>query len=143
MLTTLDGGLIAALVDKLEVVALAAVLIGGLDNLAVGYVLGAEDAIFVVGQTGEDLIGFAVAQTYESDPFLLIVLEAHHVGFEFHRAFHLMVGLMDQFDRLLLLGRDGFEHIVARAVAIHRASLATGLPGFHIELAHEFRYVGL
>ncbi len=44
-----------------------------------GYRFGAEDAVFVVGETGEDLVGRTVDKTDECDPFLLVVLEADDV----------------------------------------------------------------
>ena len=45
-----------------------------------GHGLGAEYAVVVIGQTGEYLVGAAVEQAYEGDPFFFVVLEADHVG---------------------------------------------------------------
>ena len=76
----LDSGLVATLVFKLEVIAMAAVLIGLLDYLATGDGLGQHDTFLVVLQTGENLVGIAVEQSYKSHPLLAVVLEAHHVA---------------------------------------------------------------
>ena len=87
---TFHGGLVSAFVFKLEVVALRAVFsVDMLDDAAFGDRFRQDDALFVVLQSGEDLIGSSVEQSDESHPFLLVVLEAHHVAFKhFWAAFH-------------------------------------------------------
>ena len=79
----LDSSLVAALVFKLEVIAMAAVLVGLLDYLATSDGLGQNDTFLIVLQTGENLVGIAVEQSYKSHPLLAVVLEAHHVAHEF------------------------------------------------------------
>ncbi len=47
-----------------------------------------EDTILVIGQTGENLIRTAVHQSDKGNPFLLVVLESHHVGFKLVRSLY-------------------------------------------------------
>ena len=72
---SLHGSLVSALVLELEVVALATLLVSGLDNAATGHTLGQDDTLFIVLQTGEDFVGITVEQTYEGHPLLFVVLE--------------------------------------------------------------------
>ena len=124
----LDGGLVAALVHKLEVVAFGAVGVHSLDNLAVVDRLGAEDTIFIIGQTGKDFIGAIVHQTHKRNPLLLVVLEADHIGFKFDGALDYIgmdfAGSNRSGFRFLLLDRH--EHTRTAAVAIYCAALTAG-----------------
>ena len=99
--------------------------------------LGQHDALLVVGQTGEDLIGATVEQAHEGDPFLAVVLKLHHVGVKLCRAggddlrgSHLGLSFL-----LLVLGGD--EYAGARSVAIDGAALATRAPSLDVELIYE------
>ena len=135
----LDSSLVATLVFKLEVIAMAAVLVGLLDYLATGDGLGQHDTFLIVLQTGEDFIGIAVEQSYKSHPLLAVVLEAHHVAHEFLGAglgdsrtlagrchgFCLMTLLL-----LLVLLAYRHHHTRTAAVAINGTTLASGAPGF-------------
>ncbi len=137
----LDSGFEATLVDELEVVALHAILVDGLDNLALGHRLGAEDALVVVGNTGEDFIRTIVDESDEGNPLLLVVLEADHVGIKFDGAFEdvLHIGhVVTLFGFLLLLVvvRERNEHAGARAVAVDGAALAAAAPSRHVQFAH-------
>ena len=123
-----------------------AVLVGLLYYLALCHGLGQHDTLLVVLQSGEYLIGIAVEQAHKGHPFLLVVLEAHHVALQFLRP-HLhhfrMFARTHRFAlrllRLLLfvLVRHGNHHSRAASVAIDGASLAARTPRFHIELVHE------
>ena len=80
---TLNRRLVSALVLELEVVAALSVRFNLLYNLALRHGLRQGDALLIVLQTGEYLVRIAVEQTHESHPFLLVVLEAHHVTLKF------------------------------------------------------------
>ena len=82
---TLDGGLVATFVLKLEVVAACTVIVHLLDNLATGDGLRQYDTLIVILKTREDLIGIAVEQSDEGHPFLFVVLETHDVTLQFLR----------------------------------------------------------
>ena len=84
---SLDGGLVAALVLKLEVVAALAVLVNVLDNLSLGDCLRKHDTLFIILQAGEYLVGIAIEQSDECHPLLLVVLESHNVAVEDMRAY--------------------------------------------------------
>ncbi len=92
----LDGNLIAATVLKLKVVALRAVGVHLLDDLALRDRLRQEDTLLVVLQTSEYLVGIAVKQSDERHPLVLVVLEAHDVALQRLRT-HL--GHVRPFDR--------------------------------------------
>ena len=144
---TLNRRLVSALVLELEVVAALSVRLNLLYNLALRHGLRQGDALLVVLQTGENLVRIAVEQTHESYPFLLVVLEAHHVALQFLRShlhnvvqrFHrhirstllLLVGL------LLVLLRHGDHHSRTASVAIDGAALASRTPSLYVELVHE------
>ena len=62
---------------------MCAVLVCLLYDLAFSDRLGQRYALFVVLQTSEDLVRITMEQTDERHPFLLVVLEAHHVTLKF------------------------------------------------------------
>ena len=144
----LNRGLVSALVLKLEVVAALARLVHVLDNLTLGDCLGQYDTLVVVLKTGEDLVGITVEQSHECHPFLLVVLEAHHVAVEHLRANLCHLGTLARHlgsvlhvgcSRILLLIflRHGDHHTAAASVAIDGASLASRAPCLDIEAIDE------
>ena len=98
-------------------------------------------------QTGEYLVRIAVEQTHESHPFLLVVLEAHHVALQFLRSHlhnvvqrfhrHIRSTLLLLVDLLLVLLRHGDHHSRTASVAIDGAALASRTPSLYVELVHE------
>ena len=99
-----------------------------------GNALRAENAVVIIGETGEYLIRLTVDQTDECNPLLLVVLEAHDIGFKFDRAFHHMgIVNLDFLSRLFLLFLNRDKHTGTRPVAIDSTSLAAGAPCLHIE----------
>ena len=114
------------------------------DNLTFRYRLRQQDTLLVVCQTGENLIRHAVFQSDKRNPFVLVVLEAHHVAFQFSRAHtHLVleayaVLLLFLVFLLLLFLLHAFQHPHAAAVAIHGASLAPAAPCLFVELPYQF-----
>lgn len=134
---SLDGGFEASLVDELEVVALVAVLIDGFDDFALCDRLGTEDALFVVGDTGEDFVGSSVDESNECDPFLFVVLESHHVGVKLDGSLEDMsfggdVGRLLLRFVLFLVVAERDEYASPRAVAIYGAPLASTAPSLYI-----------
>ena len=135
------GGLVSALVLKLEVVALGAVIVHLFDNLTLGHRLGQQDAFLVVLQTGEYLVGIAVQQSYEGHPLVLVVLESYHVALQFLRTdlryFGVLAGSLHLCLHIVVLGgvfilalllfflRHADHHARAASVAIDGTPLAT------------------
>ena len=72
---TFNGGFETTLVDELEVVAFHAVFIDSLDDFSFVHRLRAEDALIVIGDTSENLVGTVVDQSDKRNPFFLVVLE--------------------------------------------------------------------
>ena len=147
---SLDGGLVAALVLELEVVALGAIGIHLLDNLSLRHALGQQYALLVVLQAGEYLVGIAVEQSDEGHPLLLVVLEAYHVALQRlrthlghlrvlagrHGAGRLHVVVL-HLGLLLVVLRDGHHHAGSRTVAVDGATLAARTPGLDIQPVHQ------
>ena len=72
----------------------------------------AEDAILVIGQTGEYFIRTAVrVETYKCNPLLFVVLETDHVSLKLDGAFYGMVRIVNQGFGLLFL--HSLKHIVS------------------------------
>ena len=136
---TLHGGLVSALVLKLEVVALRAVGVDFFNDASLRHRLGEHDALVVVLQAREDFVRLAVEQTHECHPLVLIVLEAYHVAFQHVGAAfrHLRRAAFGQFGLLVLLLHAN-HHARARTVAVDGAALAARLPRLHVEAVHEF-----
>ena len=139
-----DRGLVAALVLKLKVVAVSAVGIGLLDDLAVSDRLGEHDAFLVLLQTGKDLVGITVEETNEVHPFLAVVLKAHHVAVEFLGAHFLYHGTRDLLGLCLLLLLlllvflgDADHHARTASVAIDGAAFAAASPCLNVELVDQ------
>ena len=82
-----DGHLVASFVLKLEVVALVAVFIHVLDDMACRDVLGQYDALIVIQHTGEDFVGMSVEQADEGHPLLLVVLKTNDISFQDTRTY--------------------------------------------------------
>ena len=141
----LDGCLIPALVLKLEVVTVLPVLIGLLDNLALCHSLGQHNALLVVLKAGENLVRISIEQAHESHPFLLVVLETHHVALQLLGPnlghFGLLAGRGVLRQRrpvgLLVFFRHGYHHARAASVAVDGATLAPRPPCFHIQAVDE------
>ena len=150
---SLHGGLIATLVLKLEVVALRAVGILLLDNLSLGHRLRQYDTFVIILQTSEYLIGIAVEQSHEGHPFLLVVLEAHHVALQCLwtnlRHFGMLAGhglflvivivnvSVSVIALLFLLFVHLDHHTRARAVTINCAALTATSPSFHVQAIYQ------
>ena len=81
-----DGRFEAAGVDKLEIISVVAVFFWHLDNLPFCHGFGQGDTHLIIRQTGEDLVRTTVLQSHEGNPFIFLVLEAHHVAFQFYRS---------------------------------------------------------
>ena len=111
---SLDSRLVAALVLELEVIALGAVLVHLLDNLALGNGLGQHDTLLVVLQTCEYLIRIAIQQSNESHPLVFIVLEAHYVALQHLgtdlRHLRMLAGGIGLLLHVIVLG--GVSHLV-------------------------------
>src|SRR5574344_1073643 len=75
----LDSSLVATTIDKGEVIAFTAVTIDMLDDVTFGYSLWKGYAIFIVEHSCEYFIGIAIKKSYESHPFLFLVLKFHHI----------------------------------------------------------------
>ena len=80
-----DRHLVTTLIFELEVVMLLTVLIITLDNTTFRHVLWQHDTLFVIGKTGKDFIRATIQQTDKRDPLLTVVLELHHISFQFAR----------------------------------------------------------
>ena len=79
---TLNGGLVATLVFKLEVVTLCAVRARHLDDASLRNGLRQGDALVIILQTSEDFIRMAVEQTDKGYPLFLVVLETHDIALQ-------------------------------------------------------------
>ena len=147
---SLDGCLIATFVLKLEVVALGAIRIHLLDDLTFRHRLRQQDAFLVVLQTGEYLVGITMQQTHKGHPFLLIILETHHIALQHLRAHlgHLRLLARWVVNRgrhlialvvflLLVFLRHTDHHARAAAVAIDGAALTARAPCLHIEAVYK------
>ena len=141
---TLNGGLVATLVLKLEVVAALARFIHVLDNLTLNNGLGQYDTLFVVLQSGEYLVGITIEQSHECHPLLLVVLEANDITVEHLRAHLRHLGtLARNLSSTLHVGGSSFlllvllrhrDHYTASAtIAIDSTSLASRAPCLDIE----------
>ena len=64
---------------------LLAVLVIALDNATLRNVLRQHDTFIVIGKTGKDFVRATIQQTDKCNPLLTVVLEFHHVGFQFAR----------------------------------------------------------
>ena len=82
---TFDRHLVTPLILELEVVMLLAVLVIALDNATLRNVLRQHDTFIVIGKTGKDFVRATIQQTDKCNPLLTVVLEFHHVGFQFAR----------------------------------------------------------
>ena len=142
---SLDSGLVATFVLKLEVVAALSVLVCLLDYLSLGDCLWKHDAFLVVLQTCEDFIRIALKKTYEGHPLLLVVLETHHIAVEnlgsyfchLWRATRTCCGLVFLLVLFLVFFRHCDHDSAAAAVAVDGATLASGAPCLHIEFVDE------
>ena len=134
---SLHGGLVAALVLKLEVVTLGAVGIHLLDDFSFGHRLGQHDAFLVVLQTREYFVRIALQQAHKGHPLLFVVLETHHVALQHLRAHFGHLGMLvggGLYRRghvvafvlglLLVFLRNGNHYARAAAVAIDGTALA-------------------
>ena len=84
---------------------------------------------------------------HESNPFLVVVLETHHITLQFLRAWRCRV-LMDvvgatafllwSFFLLFLFLVLGYQYAVARTVAVNRHALAAAFPRGHVNLTDQF-----
>ena len=83
---SLNRNLISSLVHKLEVVSLQSSIQNGLHNLAFAYRFRQHDTLVLILQTREDFVWMTVEQSNQSHPFLLIILESHHIAFQFSRS---------------------------------------------------------
>ena len=83
---SLYRGLEPAGVDELEIVTFAAVGLHHFDHFPFRHGLWQGDTHLVIRQTGEDLVRTTVFQAHEGNPFIFLVLEAHHVAFQFYRS---------------------------------------------------------
>ena len=79
---TLNGGLVATLVFKLEVVTLCAVRTRHLDDASLRNGLRQGDALVIILQTSEDFIRMAVEQTDIGYPLFLVVLETNDIALQ-------------------------------------------------------------
>ena len=138
----LHRGFVATLVFKLEVIAVAAILVGLLDDFALRHCFRKDDTLVVVLKTGKYLIGIAMEQAHESHPFLLVVLEPHHVALK-----DLWPHLSDLgvyrtvlfwFRLLLLFLVYSHHHTSTAAVAIDGTALAARPPCLDIEFVYQF-----
>ena len=136
---SLNRRFIPALVLKLEVVALGAVGVLVFDNNTRGHMLGQHDTLFIVHQTRKDFIGMTVEKTYECHPLFLLILEAHHITFQFHRAdFRYLRRLTHgRFFLFLILFFCAHKHATTAAVAVNGTSLTTALPSFNVKSVHQ------
>ena len=83
---SLNRNLIASLVHKLEVVSLQASVQNSLHNLAFAYRFRQHDTLVLILQARENFVWMTVEQSYQSHPFLLIILESDHIAFQFSRS---------------------------------------------------------
>ncbi|MDT4868550.1 hypothetical protein FQZ97_1035220 [compost metagenome] len=82
-----NGGFIAPLIGEPEVVPRVPVFVAVFNDLPFIHPARKQDAVFVIGQPGKDLIGPVIYFADKSDPFFFFVLESHHVGLQHLRAF--------------------------------------------------------
>ena len=131
---TLDGDMVAVLVEELEVIA----------RMLLTRFLDTDDVTFldplgqhkVVGLTRENLVGTALEHTYHGNPVFTVVAEADDFGLQFLGTLGgLALGKLG----IVLAGLAlGDEDTVARAFAVDGAALAARLPGGHVDGAYYF-----
>jgi len=115
-----------------------AILVIALNDRTLDNILRQHDTLIVIGQTGKDLIRPAIQQTDKGDPFLLIVLEFHHISLQLtrtcrdnHWRLHAIILFL-----LLIVGSD--QDTRAGTITIDRTTLTTTTPSLNIQLINQF-----
>ena len=119
---------------------LLAIFVIALNDAAFGDILRQHDTFVIIGKTCKNFVGTTIQQTDKCDPLFTVILEFHHISFQFtwtgrhdDRRFHTITVV---FLFLAVISRQ--QYAGTGAVTINRTTFTATFPGFHIQCVNQF-----